>query len=461
MFQTIRIRLTAMLVLLYLILYLVSSTVIYALTSQLSIGNLDAILKETADPLAAQISATLDHGYFPEQFVSLTKTAAMYPKVTALVLRDATGGILASTNPKITKGFSFVARGSVSYTSQFNSITDSYFRVYTIRLTTLYHQTSGYLQIALDMNSIQAALSALRRVLFLVGAAGLFLASVSGFIMSRIFLRPAVRSFDQQQRFVADASHELRTPIATLQLHLEMIKARQDEPVSHRRPWIDGMEREVERLTRLTDHLLLLARADAKRVTAQPMKLNVLELVDEVWNASLLAASAKGLSLEMKPTLDEIYDAHLDGDDVAKAMSAYQIQADPERLEQVLTILLDNAIKYTACGSVRISIERERHGMIIAVSDTGIGIRKEQQPFVFDRFFRADQARSGSASGAGLGLSIAHEIVREHGGRLTMKSEHGVGTTFYVILPLTQRVKNRRKESLRQVIELNQRGRSL
>lgn len=461
MFQTIRIRLTAMLVLLYLILYLVSSTVIYALTSNLSIGNLDAILKETADPLAAQIAATLDHGYFPEQFVSLTKTASMYPKVTSLVLRDATGGILASTNPTITKGFAFAATSSASYTSQYNTITDGYFRIYTVRLTTLYHQTSGYLQVALDMNSIQGALMTLRRVLFFVGAAGFFLASVSGFIMSRIFLRPAVRSFEQQQRFVADASHELRTPIATLQLHLEMIKARQDEPMIRHRVWIDGMEREVERLTRLTNHLLLLARSDAKRVMAQPMKLNVLELVDEMWNAFLLAATAKGLSLEMQPTLDEMYGGIENEDDVAKAMSAYQIQADPERLEQVLTILLDNAIKYTTRGTVRISIERERHWMVIAICDTGIGIRKEQQPFVFDRFFRADQARSGSASGAGLGLSIAHEIVREHGGWLTMKSEHGVGTTFYVALPITQRAKSSFRRVPRRVFELDHSGRSM
>lgn len=223
-------------------------------------------------------------------------------------------------------------------------------------------------------------------------------------------------AYQAQQRFVADASHELRAPLTAIQANLELVRLHPEMPASERDEAIAEASREAERLARLVADLLALARADA----GAPLHRWRVEL-DRV----LLEAFAEARRLTRGQRLEI---GHLE-----PAM----ITGDPDRLKQLVLILLDNAIKYTPDGG-QVTLELQHNGTIaeILVRDTGIGIAPEDLPHVFERFYRADPARSRDPGGTGLGLPIARWIVEQHGGQITLTSRPGEGTTARVCLPL-------------------------
>ncbi|MCB0077013.1 MAG: HAMP domain-containing histidine kinase [Anaerolineales bacterium] len=219
-----------------------------------------------------------------------------------------------------------------------------------------------------------------------------------------------------QQRFVADVSHELRTPLTTLRGNIDLAKRGilGDEA-------IELLESEVDRLYRLVNDLLLLARADG----GEPLARNVVELdtlVLEVYRQGQLLISASGRPLRLRL-------GHED---------QVTIVGDADRLRQLLLNLVDNAIKYTAEGEITLSLWKEsaKEEARIAVQDTGIGISDEAQANIFRRFYRVDSARTRDVGGTGLGLSIVEWIVKMHHGAIRVESREGHGSTFWVTLPL-------------------------
>jgi two-component system, OmpR family, sensor kinase len=226
-------------------------------------------------------------------------------------------------------------------------------------------------------------------------------------------------SFHQVRQFSADASHELQTPLTILKGEIEVALKAPRPPDEYRRILKSALE-EVDRLARLVEGLLLLARADAGVLRMDHKPVDLARLVEEVFEPCRVLAEARGVHLSLGP------------------VERLSIEGDGERLGRVLLNLLDNAIKYTpAGGRVALSVGREGGWASLRVEDTGIGLSPEEQQKIFERFYRSAEARSSGEGGAGLGLCIARSIVEAHGGRITVQSAPGSGSTFTVVLPLS------------------------
>jgi signal transduction histidine kinase len=217
---------------------------------------------------------------------------------------------------------------------------------------------------------------------------------------------------DAQQRFVADASHELRTPLTIIRGNIDYLQKVQElDPEA-----LGDMKSEAERMSRMVDELLTMARADAgQKPDLTPMPLG--PLVAEA------CRKAQALPHEV--------DFH---SELPEALNRIAVQANGEWLMRALIILIDNAFKYTPSGSVTVRAGRQGDGVVVQVQDTGIGIAREDLPHVFERFYRADRARA--RGGAGLGLAIAQWVAGIHGGKLAVESELGKGSTFSFWLPI-------------------------
>ncbi len=223
-------------------------------------------------------------------------------------------------------------------------------------------------------------------------------------------------AYQTQQRFVADASHELRAPLTAIQGNVELLHRQRSMSEADREEALVELERESARLSRLVADLLTLARADAGTFLKRcPLDLDVI-ILDAFREARHLA---HGQVLQLDP------------------FEPARVEGDEDRLKQLLLILLDNAIKYTpADGQVTLGLCRRGTDVEVRIRDTGIGIAPEDLPHVFERFYRADPARNRDLGGTGLGLSIARWIVEQHEGEVRLESQPGQGTTAIVRLPL-------------------------
>jgi two-component system, OmpR family, sensor kinase len=224
-------------------------------------------------------------------------------------------------------------------------------------------------------------------------------------------------ALSRQRRFAADASHELRTPLTSISGHARMLDewALEGDKVTARRS-VDTIRREAARMRGMIESLLTLSRGDE----GAPMEVGRYNLgaVGKEATETAGAAAEGRVSVEFVPMEHEV-----------------TATFDRGRVMQVASILLDNAVKYTPDGgSVTVSVGEEDNGsVVLAVSDTGVGISEEQLPLIFERFYRADPSRS--AGGAGLGLSIARQIAEAHGGQIRVESTPGKGSTFTLLLP--------------------------
>ena len=248
---------------------------------------------------------------------------------------------------------------------------------------------------------------------------GALVAVPAGLFLARRAMRPIELAFARQRAFVADASHELRTPLTLMRATTELVQRLPDTPPEAREE-LGGILDEIDATDRLVDELLLLARMDSDEL---PLRRQLVDLGAVVRGAvTPLTAQAEAAGL----TLTTATPAGLMAD------------ADPDRIRQVVRILLDNAIAYTpATGAVHVSVERRGTRARVAVRDSGPGIAPADQPRVFDRFYRADRARSRVTGGTGLGLAIARALVLAHRGEIGLESQPGHGTTVWFALPLS------------------------
>ena len=223
------------------------------------------------------------------------------------------------------------------------------------------------------------------------------------------------RDVQDKRRFVADASHELRTPLAVMRSELD-VSLDADGLSSEEGEVLESVRDEVDRMSRIVERLLILARIDEGQLRLLRAPVGLGDVVEAVVRRLRPLADAKAITVT------------IEGDDT-------RVSADRERLVLAVETLVENAIKYTAPGGrVRISIERRADEAVVTVADEGPGMPAEAIPLIFERFYRLDAARTRSEGGSGLGLAICREIMQAHGGRVWAESNDGGGSSFFIAL---------------------------
>jgi signal transduction histidine kinase len=246
--------------------------------------------------------------------------------------------------------------------------------------------------------------------------AALVLVAAGGFLLVRKSTAPIERSVIFMRRFMADAAHELRTPITVLRTRAE-VALQQPRDVAHYVSALNSVEAEARRLGGIVDSLLVLARADSGERQIERERFFLDDVAIDAAGAARIVARQKGVDV----TVEEFEEAAVVG--------------DPSLVRQLIMILLDNAVKFTdSGGEVRVRVSMRHGAATFILEDTGIGIKPEELSRVFQRFFRGETARSRT-DGAGLGLSIASWIAREHGAEISLTSEPDRGTRVLLTFP--------------------------
>ena len=295
-------------------------------------------------------------------------------------------------------------------------------------------QVLGYLRVSHPWFEVTKPIRQL--ILDLILGAGLTLICVAaiGWLLSGLAMAPVRESYGRLKQFTADASHELRNPIATIQTNVQVALAEPDiEPQQHQQ--LQVIERLTRRLGRLVDDLLFLARQDSGIVQQQWIDVPLDALLMEVIEEQQAIVTTQNLSLSLEIV------------DLPNAEDNFTVLGDWDQLARLFTNLVSNAVQYTPSGGeieveLQLAAKNKRNSPIlnpalqIKVTDTGIGISAEALPHLFDRFYRADPARTHrSAAGSGLGLAIAKAIVENHRGQIRIHSQVDRGTAVTVTLP--------------------------
>ena len=253
----------------------------------------------------------------------------------------------------------------------------------------------------------------------LVGAGGLFAFFLISLYLARWALRPVERAWEQQRQFVADASHELKTPLTVILANIGILLSHRESTIEQQLKWVEYTGAEATRMKQLVDNLLFLAKSDARRM---PPPQTPVDLSNIAWSSLLPYES---VAFEQGVTLNSSIAPNL------------FILGDSGRLQQLIVILLDNACKYAGeHGVVTLTLEQVQSKARLTVNNTGALIPTDQLEQIFERFYRLDQSRARKTEGYGLGLSIAKTIVEAHGGKISATSSAGAGTSFIVTLPL-------------------------
>lgn len=254
-------------------------------------------------------------------------------------------------------------------------------------------------------------------------------------------------AYQRQQRFVADASHELRAPITSIRCNLDLLATASNLPPAEAHAALNDAQAEADRMGRLVNDLLTLARSDETAQYALEIQSAARkELADNIGDYKkndYQRVDLDSLVLEVFRQYRGVDESESHSERrqgprlLLQNITPVKVYGDADQLKQVLVALLDNALKYTPYeGSVALSLSMAEKNALLKVSDTGIGILPSDLPHIFERFYRADPARSRDRGGSGLGLAIAQSIIQEHGGSIEVVSEPGKGSTFLIKLPM-------------------------
>jgi len=320
----------------------------------------------------------------------------------------------------------------------------------------------GVVQVARNLGELQQTLGELRLIYLLVGPFALFWLYLGGWLLFGQLVTPVIEvtaaareinaenlvrrlpntgygdelgqmvvtfnqmlerlesAFRRQRQFSGDASHELRTPLTILRGETEVTLRWAKTPEEFRDMLRSNLE-EIDRMERIIENLLLLTRSESGELTLEVREFSLSDLVQALYMQGRTLGEAKRISVSLRVDLDE----------------EMRIRGDELRLRQMFLNLIANGIKYTPeGGALELAILREGEMARVDVSDTGIGVPVEAQPYIFDRFYRVDKARNRMDGGSGLGLSIVKSIAVAHGGRISIYSTPGQGSTFTVLLPI-------------------------
>ena len=270
----------------------------------------------------------------------------------------------------------------------------------------------------LDTTNQEQTMTNLLVTCLLVGAPGLLAFFLISLFLARLAIKPVETAFEQQRQFVADASHELKTPLTVILANTGILMNHKKDTIEEQSKWISYIKAEAERMKKLVEDMLFLAKSDAAKMPSIKSEIN---FSDVAWSCLLPFES---LAFEQGVTLESKIDPDI------------KLLGDEKQLRELIGILVDNACKYSLeRGSVTLTLEKHQDKLKLAVHNTGTYIPEEKQKHLFERFYRMDEARDRNAGGYGLGLAIAKSIVDNHHGKIQVKSSQTKGTTFEIYLP--------------------------
>lgn len=246
----------------------------------------------------------------------------------------------------------------------------------------------------------------------LISLGGLFFVFLLVLFFSKIMLRPITESYAKQKRFITDASHEIKTPLTIIDANTEIIEMEHGED-----EWTTSIRNQIKRLTELTNKLVFLSRMDEENHQITRLDFSLSDAVSETAEPFLTVAQSKGKQLELS---------------VEKGIS---YTGDESQIRQVVSLLLDNAIKYSSeSGSIRLTLKASGKGKVLEVWNDSDDIAQGNQDVLFERFYRNDASRNSKTGGHGVGLSVVQAIVLAHKGKITARSDDGKSIRFTIIL---------------------------
>jgi heavy metal sensor kinase len=464
-FRNIRFKLTLWYIVILGIILTSFSTFLYLTLSRSLYNGIDVKIKSIAEVIASSSMNPYSQYSFSILDRLLKDSFSLRPVTKFIQVLDESGRIGRKSDnlqnfqlPISIRALKNASQGNITFE------TTKAFGKHPLRMVTVPvirgRRIINIVQVATSLEEVEEALKALLLILWITVPSALVFASLGGLFLANKALKPVDeitktarmitsrsldqriklkktkdeigrlaetfndmisrlgRSFKQIRQFSADASHELRTPLTILKGEIEVSLRKRRRPEEYRKI-LDSNLDEVNHMTQIVDDLLFLSKADMGEIHLQKNRINLTELVSEIGTQVQVIAMAKNIRL------------HISND------SGVAVIGDRFRLRELLLNLVDNGVKYTSeGGEMRISVERDNGRVKLCVSDNGIGISPEDQPHIFDRFFRVDKARSREAGGSGLGLSICKWIAEAHGGEISVESGVGKGSLFTVTLPL-------------------------
>jgi signal transduction histidine kinase len=426
MFRSLRWKFTLWYVASSVLVILIVGVAIFYAESRALTHRIEGSIRSAGDAARAATAANLERSTAVDPLdaaVQAVETVAGHGGLHAndvhVVLLDRNGFI--ASNPEnvdagaLAQGSSIeraMADGEHWHTTE---VSGSEVRVKTSPLRDPAGELIGFVQAGKSIEDNNAALRTLLLVMAGSSAIGLVLFAAGGYLVAGRAIKPVQQGYERQRQFVANASHELRTPLTVIRTNTGTLLRRHRD----RDPAVEDIDIEARYMSRLLDNLLSLANGDRGLLQAHAAPFDIVTAARSAGRSAHALAQGSGLTL--REELDE----------------TVMVSADAGLCRQAIFILLDNAIRYTPSGGEVVLSARSSGGeALVEVRDTGIGMTSDVLARATDRFFSGDKARSRSRGGAGLGLSIAKDLMAVLGGSLSLESEPGKGTTARLHLPL-------------------------
>jgi len=398
-----------------LIIVLLGAGLFFVITYQISQQLDDSLRSATLELVrAARIRELEEASVRPGRVIDAVDELNIPDRILYLLDLDGKPVKPATVEPWIAKGAKDAARlGQVTRTSDMPD--DRTLRLHAMRFKLALGQHLVAVAVA-DQEELEDKYADLIAAFVAFAFLALLLVAAGGFLLVRKSTAPIERSIINMRRFMADAAHELRTPITILRTRAEVALQQPREATIYVSA-LHGIEAEARRLGGIVDSLLVLARADAGERQIEKERIFLDDIAIDAAGAAQVVARQKNIEI----TVDKFEEAPIAGDSTL--------------IRQLVMIVLDNAVKFTdPGGQVHVSVSMQEGTPTFSVDDTGIGIKQDELSRVFQRFSRGETARSRT-EGAGLGLSIASWIAREHDATISLKSESGKGTKVVVTFP--------------------------
>ncbi|CAM3914963.1 HAMP domain-containing sensor histidine kinase [Cohnella lubricantis] len=422
MFNKLRNRFLLMNMVIITVIMLVAFTAIYTITYQNVRNDISMDLFRAADSYHKMDGFQGGGGFPPQEGAIPPKqgargNAAMPPeRSVSFALQTDEQWNITVTNSRFDMDDEFYAaavKKAAAAPSEFGEVTlDGTRWAYSVMQGRV-----GYSIVYMDVTAQQKILT---NLVYTFSAVAVVMLGVI-FLVSRYFasrsIAPVKEAFDKQKQFIADASHELKTPLAVINTNADVLLANGEDTIREQAKWLHRIKSETERMKTLTNELLYLTEMEDARSRRMHIPFDWSEAVESVILTMEAVIFEKNLALEY---------------DIEPGLT---VTGSSEQMKQVTMILLDNAIKYAnSQGSIQLTLKKHQGHILLSVSNTGPGIPPEHLGKIFDRFYRADPSRSRQNGGYGLGLAIAKSIVQQHRGKIYARSVPNEKTTFFVQL---------------------------